>query len=97
MATFSVYCSHQDACIPIVIDTGVSVSVTPVIADFVGPLWPCTTVTLKGLSGTTEVTGEGTASFLVRDMFGNKRKIRTTEYYVPAASIRLFSPHTYFK
>jgi hypothetical protein len=30
-------------------------------------------------------------------MFGNKRKIRTTAYYVPEASIGLFSPQTYFK
>jgi hypothetical protein len=30
-------------------------------------------------------------------MFGNKRKIRTTAYYVPEASIHLFSPQTYFK
>jgi hypothetical protein len=30
-------------------------------------------------------------------MFGNKRKIRTTVYYVPEASIRLFSPQTYYR
>jgi hypothetical protein len=52
-ATVSVYCSHQDDCIPIVIDTGASVSVTPVLTDFAGPLWPFTTATLKGLSGMT--------------------------------------------
>jgi hypothetical protein len=33
----------------------------------------------------------------VREMLGNKRKISTTAYYVPEASIRLFSPQTYFK
>jgi hypothetical protein len=52
-ATISVYCSHQDYCIPIVIDTGASVSVTPVLTDFIGPLRPCATATLKGLIGTT--------------------------------------------
>jgi hypothetical protein len=30
-------------------------------------------------------------------MFGNKRKIKTTAYYVPAVSIQLFSSQTYFK
>jgi hypothetical protein len=30
-------------------------------------------------------------------MFWNNRKIRTTAYYVPDASIRIFSPQTYFK
>jgi hypothetical protein len=96
-ATASVYCSHKEDCVPIVIDTGASVSVTPVITDFIGPLRPCATANLKGLSGSTEVIGEGTVNWLMRDMFGNKRKIRTTAYYVPEASIRLFSPHTYFK
>jgi hypothetical protein len=96
-ATTSVYCSHKEDCIPIVIDTGASVSVTPVLTDFIGPLRPCATANLKGLSGSTEVIGEGTVNWLVRDMFGKKRKIRTTAYYVPEASIRLFVPQTYFK
>jgi hypothetical protein len=83
--------------VPIVIDTGASISVTPVLTDFIGPLRPCATVNLKVLSGSTEVIGEVTVSWLVRGMFGNKRKIRTTAYYVPEASIRLFSHQTYFK
>jgi hypothetical protein len=95
--TASVYSAHKDDCVPIVIDTGASVSVTPVLTDFLGPLRPCATANLKGISGTTEVIGEGTVNWLVRDMFGNKRKISATAYYVPEASIRLFSPQTYFK
>jgi hypothetical protein len=71
--------------------------VTPVLTDFIGPLHPSAIANIKGLSGSTEVIGEGTVNWIVRDMFGNKRKIRTTAYYVPEASIRLFSPHTYFK
>jgi hypothetical protein len=86
-ATASVYSSHKDDCVPIVIDT----------TDFLGPLRPCAMANLKGLSGMTEVIGEGTVNWLVRDMFGNKRKIRTTAFYVPYDSIRLFSPQTYFK
>jgi hypothetical protein len=96
-ATASVYCSHKKDCVPIVIDNGASVSVTPVLTDFIRPLRPCATANLKGLSGSPEVIGEGTVNWLVRDMFGNKRKIRTTAYYVPEASIRIFSPQTYFK
>jgi hypothetical protein len=95
--TASVYSAHKDDCVPIVSYTGGSVSVTPVLTDFLGPLRPCATVNLKGLSGTTEVIGEGTVNWLVRDIFGNWRKISTTAYYVPEASIRLFSPQTYFK
>jgi hypothetical protein len=79
-ATASVYSSHKNDCVPIVIDTGASVSVTPVLTDFLGPLCPCDTANLKGISGTAEVIGEGAVNWLVRDMFGNKRKIRTTAY-----------------
>jgi hypothetical protein len=57
LATASVHCSHKEDCVPIVIDTGASVSVTPVITDFIGPLRPCDTANLKGLSGSTEVIG----------------------------------------
>jgi hypothetical protein len=95
--TASVYSAHIYDSVPIVIDTGASVSATPVLTDFLGPLCSCATAHLKGLSGTTEFIGEGTVNWLVRDMFGNKRKISTTAYYVPEASIRLFSPHPYFK
>jgi hypothetical protein len=95
--TASVYSAHKDDCVPIVIDTGSSVSVTPVLTDFLGHLRTCATTNVKGLSGTTEVIGEGTVNWMVRDMFGNKRKISTTAYCIPEASICLFSPHTYFK
>jgi hypothetical protein len=54
-ATASVYCSHKEDCFPIVIDIGASVSVTAVLTDFIGPLRPCATANIKGLSGSTEV------------------------------------------
>jgi hypothetical protein len=95
--TVSVYNAHKDDCVLIVIDTGASLSVPPVLTDFLGPLHPCATANLKCLSGTTEVIGEGKVNWMVRDMFVNKRKISTTAYYVPEALICLFSPQTYFK
>jgi hypothetical protein len=95
--TASVYSAHKDDCVPIVIDTGAFVSVTPVLTNFLGPLRPCATANLKVISGTTEVIGEGTVNWLLMDMFGNKRKISTTAYYVlewgfhSVISILLFS------
>jgi hypothetical protein len=56
-ATASVYCSHKEDCVPIVINTGASISMTPFLTDFIGPLRPCATANLKGLSGSTEVIG----------------------------------------
>jgi hypothetical protein len=51
--TASVYCSHKDDCVSIVIDTGASVSVTPVLTNFLRHLRPCATANLKSLRGTT--------------------------------------------
>jgi hypothetical protein len=96
-ATASVYCSQNENCYPILIDTDASVSVTPILTDLNGPLRPCATANLQGLSGTMEVIGEGTVEWMVRDMFRNKRWIIMKAYYVPSASHRLFSPQTYFK
>jgi hypothetical protein len=80
-----------------VIHIGASVSVIPILKDFIGHLRPCATANLKVLSGTMEVIGEVTVEWLVIYMFGNKRRIRMMAHYVPVASIRLFSPQTYFK
>jgi hypothetical protein len=89
--------SHKDECVPIVIESGDSVSVNPVRTAFLGPIRPCATVNLKGLSGRTKVIGKGAVNWLVRDMFGNNRDIRITADYVPEAYTRLFSTYTYFK
>jgi hypothetical protein len=78
----SVYCSQHDNYYPIVIDTGASVSATPILKDFV--------------DSKDRIIGEGPVEWLIRYMFGNKRRIRATAYYVYAASTRLFSPQTYF-
>jgi len=51
---------------------------------------------LKGISHTEHVVGKGVVEWTIRDVFGTVRTIQTTAYYVPAASIRLFSPQQYF-
>ena len=82
---------------PIVIDTGASLSLTPHLNDFVGPLTAPKIRNLNGLSGQTSVKGVGTVEWTVIDVFGVKNTIRTVAYYVPDARIRLFSPQTYFQ
>jgi hypothetical protein len=95
--TRTVYHSQNQHELPIVIDTGASVSVTPIVADFVGPIRPYAVEGLKGLNSEAKVVGEGTVEWMIRDVLGSVRRVRTTEFYVPEASIRLFSPHTYFR
>ena len=93
----SVYFSPKPDDFPIIIDTGASMSLTPCMDDFLGKLDPSPVTELHGLNTTTNVYGIGTVSWSVRDVFGVIRVIKTKAYYVPDASIRLFSPQTYFK
>jgi hypothetical protein len=94
--TASVYQARNNPEFPIVIDSGASVSVTPHIRDFRGPLQKCPTKSLNGLSSKTEVLGMGKVTWEVQGFYGVKRTIITMAHYVPAASIRLFSPKVYF-
>ena len=93
----TVYLSNQgDDLLPIVIDSGASISLTANYNDFDGPIRPATITELQGLSHTTKVHGVGQVKWTVRDVFGTTRTIKTQAYYVPEATVRLFSPQTYF-
>ncbi|KAI2498105.1 hypothetical protein MHU86_16415 [Fragilaria crotonensis] len=80
-----------------VIDSGASVSITPNINDFVNGIHPTQLSDLKGLEGATKVHGQGIVEWTVFDLMDVVRTIRTTAYYVPSATIRLFSPQSYFQ
>ena len=90
-----IYTSSADD-LPIVIDTGASVTLTPSAADFVGPISPSHKSRIRGLNSTTIVADVGTIEWSIQDALGTIRVIRTEAYYVPDASIRLFSPQKDF-
>ena len=92
-----VYMSSKVDDYPIVIDLGASTSLSLNLRDFVRPPRPCDQKGLNGLSGSTSVEGIGTVEWRVRDMLGNVETIRCEAYYVPKATIRLFSPQKYFQ
>ena len=93
----TVYLSDQgDDLLPIVIDSGASISLTANYNDFVGPIRPATITELQGLSHTTKVHGVGQVKWTVRDVFGATRTIKTQAYYILEATVHLFSPQTYF-
>jgi hypothetical protein len=94
-STASVYQSRKHLELPIVIDSGASVSVTPHIRGFRGQLQKCPTKSLDGLSSKTEVLGMGKVTWEVQDFYGLKITITRMAYYVPTANIRLFSPKVY--
>jgi hypothetical protein len=58
-STSSVYQARNHHALPIVIDSGASVSVTPHIGDFHGPLQKCPTKSLDGLSSENRSIGNG--------------------------------------
>ena len=76
------YWSEQDDPIPIVFDSGASISVSPVKKDFVA-LDVGGSHNLSGLTGTTQVEGVGTVEWTVMDDRGRPQKIVTQAYNVP--------------
>ena len=91
-----VYTSSIPSELPIVIDTGASNSITPTLTDFTGPLQKPNISSLGSLTSVkTPVDGQGPISWHIEDSNGVRSKIDTTAYYVPSATIRLFSPQVY--
>ena len=82
---------------PVVIDTGASYSLTPFREDFYGKIKGTDMEDLQGLSGRAKVHGVGNIEWTIVDLYGVIRTIKTKAYYVPEASIRLFSPQCYLQ
>ena len=93
-----VYLSREPGqVIPVVFDTGVSVSISPVKEDFIGEIHPVENETIKGLAHEIKVAGYGRVRWVIRDMFGNDMTIETNAIYIPESDVRLFSPQSYFQ
>ena len=94
-ATQEIYVSSSGDELPIVIDTGASNSITPLPEDFTGVIKRSRLQCLKQTNGTTPVCGEGNVVWDIEDFYGIRRSITTASYFVPSATIRLFSPQVY--
>jgi hypothetical protein len=90
-----IYHSDKPDELPIVIDTGSSCSLTPIYSDFIGTIDPSDIPTLNNISGKTPVVGQGIIEWNIQGVRGIFKPIQTTAYYVPQATIRLFSPQAY--
>jgi hypothetical protein len=94
----AIYVSSNKDDLPIVIDTGASCTITPSLSDFTANPTKQDTATLGSLTIVqTKVTGQGPIEWEIEDVNGVLKKLRTTSYYVPEATVRLFSPQAYFK
>jgi hypothetical protein len=94
----AIYVSTNKDDLPIVIDTGASCTITPTLSDFISTPTKSDTASLGSLTTVqTKVSGQGLIEWDIEDVNGVLKKLRTISYYVPEATIRLFSPQAYFK
>ncbi len=92
-----VFLSSHRGDVPIVIDTGCSMSITPFIEDFVTDIEPLEELEMHGLTDSVTIVGVGTVEWPVRDVFGRVSVLKTRAYHVPKATVRLCSTQTYFQ
>ena len=76
--------------IPIIIDTGASVCITPCKDDFLD--YRASKVKIRDLSKSNTVAGEGTIGWKIRDITGKIVNVDLPGYHIPHAEVRLLSP-----
>ena len=80
--------------LPIVIDTGASRSITPRREDFIS--FEKYSSKIEGIGSSTKVAGKGYVRWKITDQHDRTNEIVTFAYYIPSASIRLYSPQSHF-
>jgi hypothetical protein len=79
--------------VPIIIDSGASISISPYATDFLGPIRPVQHVTLKGIASGLKVAGIGTIKYSFYNDAKELQSIRLQHYlHVPQCSVRLLCP-----
>jgi hypothetical protein len=69
---------------PIIWDSGASISITPDLSDFEGPVSPPGTATqLKGIAKGLQIKGQGEVTWAVHDQLGNLRLLKVPAFHVP--------------
>jgi hypothetical protein len=80
--------------VPLVIDTGASITVTPYLTDFIGPIKPIQAIEIKGIASGLQVRGIGTVSYSFHNDAGNLQTITLSDcLYVPQCTAHLLCPH----
>ena len=91
----SVYLSKDKDSMPIVIDTGASRLITPHKSDFIE--FKTHDMSIGTINASSKVEGTGMIRWKVTDQNGETSIIETAAYYIPTASIRLYSPQYHFR
>jgi hypothetical protein len=79
--------------VPIIIDTGASISISPYSTDFVGPIQPVQNITLKGIASGLNVSGISTIQYTFCNDDNEVQTITLEQcLHVPQCSVRLLCP-----
>ena len=79
--------------VPLILDTGASISSTKSPHDFVGPIKPIQNTTVQGIAAGISVHGIGTVRYIVRDTMGAPYQLTIPGVlYAPACPSRLLCP-----
>ena len=80
---------------PVIWDSGASLSITPHMDDFDGPLDPTPFgVRIQGIAKGLVIAGVGQVSWSFPDAHGGIRTLKIPAYYVPKANVRLLSTNS---
>ena len=78
--------------VPLIVDTGASVCISPAKSDFVPGSYKESNMQVRDLSGSNKVVGEGLLRWAVKDTSGETRVIEVFGIHIPTAGVRLLSP-----
>ena len=78
--------------VPLIVDTGASVCITPEASDFVPGSYRSSNMKVRDLSSENTVDGEGTVCWPIKDIRGNTHVIELPGLHIPKAGVRLLSP-----
>jgi hypothetical protein len=79
--------------VPLVIDTGASISITPYKTDFISPIKPTQQIQIKGIASGLNVMGHGQVQYAFYNDSGELQNIQIKQcLYVPHCTARLLFP-----
>ena len=80
--------------VPLIIDTGASVTITPFKTDFISPIQPVQPTQIQGIASGLQVVGKGDVSYTFKNDLEHSQTITLTDcLYVSQCSVRLLCPH----
>jgi hypothetical protein len=79
--------------VPLIMDTGASISITPFKSDFISPIKPVQHVNIKGIASGLTATGIGDVSYsFVNDAGETQQLLLRNCLHVPSCAVRLICP-----